>query len=176
MPSPIAHVAAGAALYWVGRRYVTASPPERIGPLPALALVTVGFSLLPDMDSLVGLVAGDFGRFHNNLTHSVVAGAAASTLFATLITWYGRGRFRYWFAAAFTAYLLHILMDSATIGRGVMAFWPFTSDRYQFPWLLFYGLHWSDGLLSPRHWWTLLTESAFALVLLSLTRYVIRET
>ena len=38
--------------------------------------------------------------------------------------------------------------------------------------MLFYGLHRSDGWISIRHLWTLLTESAFALVVYVAARRV----
>jgi hypothetical protein len=51
-----------------------------------------------------------------------------------------------------------------------MAFWPFDMARYLLPFRLFYGFHWSDGLLSVRHIWTFLSEGVFAAVLLALVR------
>ncbi len=51
-------------------------------------------------------------------------------------------------------------MDAFTIGRGVMILWPFSIDRYASPVSLFYGVHWSDGWVSVRHLWTMVTELA----------------
>ena len=58
-------------------------------------------------------------------------------------------------------------MDLFTIGRGVLLFWPFSSQRFSFPLKLFYGLHWYDGWLSLRHMWTLLTELGFVVVIVA---------
>ena len=134
--------------------------------------VTMGFSLLPDLDSIAGVLSGDFGRFHNNLTHSLLVGPVAALLFgAAMQVMYRRG-FAFWFGVALAAYELHILMDWATIGRGVMAWWPLTDARFQAPVFLFYGLHWSQGWLSLRHLWTLVTELAFvAVIVLALRRF-----
>jgi membrane-bound metal-dependent hydrolase YbcI (DUF457 family) len=132
----------------------------------------MGFSLLPDLDSVAGVFAGDFGRYHNNLTHSLFVGPVAALLFGTAMqVAYKRG-FGFWFCVALAAYELHVLMDWTTIGRGVMAWWPLTDTRFRAPISLFYGLHWSQGWLSVRHLWTLVTELAFAAVtLLALRRF-----
>ncbi|HUM69857.1 MAG TPA: metal-dependent hydrolase, partial [Chloroflexota bacterium] len=141
-------------------------------PLPGLLLVTAGFSLLPDVDSVVGLLSGDFGRFHNNATHSLFVGTAVSLLFGAGMKWRrGRG-FRFWSVVALACYSLHILMDAATWGRGVMALWPFTQNRFHFPFILFYGLHWSQGWLSARHLWTLLTETLFVVLVVAVLSFL----
>lgn len=121
------------------------------------------FSMLPDIDSVIGILAGDIGRYHNNLTHSLFFGLFVVLLFAVI------GRFWWspvltWFMVALAAYEMHVLMDFATAGRGVMLFWPLTQERFSAPVQLFYGFHWSDGLFSVRHLWTLLTESIFAVI------------
>jgi membrane-bound metal-dependent hydrolase YbcI (DUF457 family) len=168
MPSPIAHLAAGYAIYRLVRRYEPEPKLPPVGPVPGLLLATAVFSTLPDVDSVVGLLMGDFGRFHNNATHSLIVGLGLSLLFAALMR-RRRGRgFRYWFAVAAASYSLHILMDAAAISRGVMALWPLSDTRYLAPLTFFYGLHWSDGWLSIRHLWTLLTELLFVTLLLIL--------
>jgi hypothetical protein len=70
MPSPLAHLAAGYTIYRLSRRHEPQPSLGRVGPLPGLLAVTAAFSLLPDIDSAVGLLLRDFGRFHNNATHS----------------------------------------------------------------------------------------------------------
>jgi membrane-bound metal-dependent hydrolase YbcI (DUF457 family) len=82
MPSPIAHLTAGYVVYQLGRRYEPQPALRKIGPLPGLLLVTAIFSLLPDIDSAVGLLMRDFGRFHNNATHSLFAGVIFSPWFS----------------------------------------------------------------------------------------------
>jgi hypothetical protein len=175
MPSPIAHLTAGYALYALTRVYqpeLAPGPPHR--SVPFLLTVTMGFSLAPDLDSIVGLLAGDFGRFHNNLTHSLLVGAVVSLVFgAAMQALRGRG-FGFWFGVSLAAYELHVLMDWTTFGRGVMAWWPLTDVRFQAPVFLFYGLHWSQGWLSFRHLWTLVTELAFAAAALLALRHLSR--
>lgn len=168
MPSPIAHVAAGYAIYYLNRSRQPQMKVESIGPLPTPLVVASGFSLLPDVDSLAGLVMGNFGRYHNNATHSLVLGIGVALIFAALMQWREKQGFAYWFMLACLSYEMHVLMDSATISRGVMAFWPFTANRYLLPFRLFYGFHWSQGWLSLSHLWTFLTEGLFAAVLIAL--------
>ena len=168
MPSPIAHIAAGYAIYILSRSRQPPMKDEKIGSLPTPLLVTAGFSLLPDVDSVAGFLMGDFGRFHNNATHSLVMGLGFALIFAAMMQWRERKGFFYWLMLALLSYEAHVLMDSATISRGVMAFWPFTVNRYLLPFTLFYGLHWSDGWFSIRHIWTFLTESTFAAILITI--------
>ncbi|MFO7635063.1 MAG: metal-dependent hydrolase [Caldilinea sp.] len=172
MPSPIAHLAAAYAVYELARRHGPEPNLRPLGPLPGLLAVTAAFSMMPDVDSVVGLIAGDFGRFHNNATHSLIVGTVVALGFAGVMRWLKRGQFFYWFSVALVCYSMHIAMDAATFSRGVMAFWPLTDERYLLPITAFYGLHWSNGLFSIRHLWTLFTELLFvALVVVLLHRW-----
>ena len=156
MPSPILHSAAGYSIYLLRRRQTSGSEEDKA--LLTTLLISVIFSLLPDVDSAVGLIRGNFGRYHNNLTHSLFAGLVVALPFSFLMQRKQRRPFKYWFSLSLLAYFLHVIMDSLTWGRGVMAFWPFTSSRYRIPLRLFYGFHWSEGWRSRRHLWTVLTE------------------
>ena len=175
MPSPIAHSAMGYVIYYAARSHPSRAVLKKVGPIPTLLLVTTGFSLLPDVDSSIGILAGDFGRFHNNATHSLIVGLGLASVFSAFIWWKKRFGFGYWLVVSLLSYEFHVLMDSATIGRGVMAFWPFSSDRYLSQISLFYGLHWSDGWLSVRHLWTLVTELGFAALIIFLTRRLVNK-
>ncbi len=170
MPSPIAHLAAGYAAYYLSRSRQPQMKVTTIGPLPTSLAVAAGFSLLPDIDSMAGLVMGNFGRFHNNATHSLVVGVGAAMAFAAVMQWRTRKGFAYWFMLALVCYEAHVVMDSATISRGVMVIWPLNMERYLLPFRLFYGFHWSDGLISNRHIWTFLSEGVFAAVIVTLLR------
>ncbi len=161
MPSPIAHLAAGYLVYRVSAGISPSAGRHRIGPLPLLPAAVAGFSLLPDVDAVAGLLSGNFGRYHNNLTHSLLVGLAVALAGGALMSRRNQP-FRFWFGVALTAFALHSVMDAATPGRGVMLAWPLTPDRMSLPWALFYGFHWSDGWYSSRHLWTAMSESAFA--------------
>jgi hypothetical protein len=160
MPSPIAHLASGYLAYRIGRHQSPRLEAEA-STSPLLLLTAALYSLLPDVDSIAGLLLGDFGRYHNNGTHSLLVGLALSLIGAALIAWKRQG-FALWFLLAASCYGMHVLMDAATPGRGVMALWPLSERRFLLPLPLFYGLHWSDGWFSLRHLWTALTEILFA--------------
>jgi inner membrane protein len=174
MPSPLAHISVGYAIYKIFQGRLTEAERAKAWLVPVLLLVTVVLSMLPDVDSILGLVMGDLGRYHNNGTHSLVVGLFLSMLFAGVV----HRRFKYsfvtWFIVALLAYEMHVVLDFFTIGRGVMLFWPLSSNRYSSPILLFYGLHWSDGVLSMRHLWTLLTEMIFFILVYVFVRFIPR--
>ena len=166
MPSPIAHVSAACILFQVLR---ARAPGFRRAGWFALAVLAV-LSLLPDADSALGFATGDLGRYHNNLTHSLFVGlgvAAAVGIAARAVR-----PTRAWlcFLVVLACYELHVVMDFFTIGRGVMALWPFTARRFASPVKLFFGLHWSQGFVSPLHIVTGLSESAVGLLAIVLAQ------
>jgi inner membrane protein len=166
MPSPIAHITAGYALYRICRSRPLQDRPLGVdGSIQSLAVI-VGFSLLPDLDAIPGLLTGDLDRFHNNLTHSIVAGLIAALTIGIIVWLRNRSGFVRWFSLALISYQLHILMDFFTRGRGVMLLWPFTEERYEPAIKLFYGLHRSGGWLSIDHVWMLFNELTFAAMVL----------
>jgi inner membrane protein len=172
MPSPIAHTTMGYVIY---KAYQARGPGRslgQLGPLPKLLILTAGFSLLPDIDSIAGFLLQDFGRYHNSLSHSLFVGLVVAGLIGGLAWWIKRSGFIEWFAIAFLCYQFHIILDFFTVGRGVMLFWPLTSARFQSPVKLFLGLHWSDGLVSFRHVWTLLSELGFAVLVVLVMHFL----
>lgn len=164
MPSPVAHAAAGYLIYrWMSGRSVEFRP--------ALVWVGIGLSLLPDIDAAAGLLLGNMGRYHNHMMSSPMF-ALFIAFGVGVIGWRWRGTFRPWFALALVCYLAHIAMDFFTAGRGLMLLWPFTEERFRPSFSLFYGVHWSDGLLSSRHIWTALTELGTILAIFLLVMIV----
>jgi len=74
MPSPVAHATMGYVIYEICRRYLSDQAWARIGPVHPLLIATVGLSLVPDVDVLLGILMGDLNRFHNNVMNSLVVG------------------------------------------------------------------------------------------------------
>ena len=169
MPSPITHVAVGYAIYRLARsrrRGVTTG----VEPAWLLLAVACFVAMLPDLDVPVGLALGDLGRFHNYGTHSLIVGLGVALALAGIASLARLGRFLTWFLVVLACYELHVILDFFTVGRGVMVFWPFSSARLGSPFKLFYGVHWSDGLFTVRHIWTVLTElGLIALAVLAVT-------
>ena len=159
MPSPIAHVAMGYLVYRAFRSRMPEQASRRVGPLPHLLIAAVGISLLPDADAVPGVLLRDIGRFHNNITHSLIFGSTIAVGIGAVAWLTRRTGFKLWFLLALVSYELHILMDFFTrSGRGVMLGWPISPDRFEAPVKLFYGLRWSEGLSSPEHLVTIATE------------------
>jgi inner membrane protein len=156
MPSPIAHTAAGIAIYEL--LHVSEERDSR------LLWTTILFSILPDADSVLGLAGRDFIRFHNNVSHSLGFAAAAGALAGTFFGW-GKGLFWRGFSAGFLAYGFHLGMDYWSTRRGIILFWPFSKRRFVSPKKLFYGFQWGLGFWNKAHLWTALTELLFGLVL-----------
>ena len=163
MPSPIAHTMIGYVIYRIFQLRMSHGSTKQIGSLPLLAF-TIGLSLLPDLDSVIGIWMGDFWRFHNQATHSLIIGLIIALGIGAVIWLRRRSGFLCWFIIALLCYELHVIMDFFTLGRGVMLLWPFSSDRYESSVKLFYGFHWSQGWVSVMHLWTLVTELGFVVL------------
>ena len=177
MPSPIIHTTAGYVLYRLSRKADNQqSKRKRYKNLPPLLLFSIGMSLLPDLDSIPGLIVGNLSLYHNNAFHSLSVGVLVA-LVGGLIARYAL-RLNYWlgFLIGLVGYEVHIILDYFTIGRGVMLFWPLTQERYESPIKLFYGLRWSEGLLSYKHLWTLASETLVVAVVFLLDRVSIRKS
>lgn len=161
MPSPIAHVAAGYAIY---KLYATRKPSMkhvRFGPLAGLLALSLLLSLLPDFDIIPGFLLGDFDQFHNTVTNSLIVGMVVAIIFALIVRVWAPSQFVFWFVLVLLTYETHVVMDYLGSERGVMLFWPVTAERFAPPVHLFYGFHRSDGWISIRHLWTFLTEIIF---------------
>lgn len=166
MPSPLAHSAAGFAVYNMLR------PSEKADS--ELLRVSILFSVLPDLDSLVGLLGRDFYRFHNNISHSLGFALAAGSV-AGLVWGWGKGLFWRWFSAGFLAYAFHLGLDYWSTRRGIILLWPFSKRRFISPTKLFYGFQWGRGLWSKTHIWTMLTELLFGLALITGLRWLTKR-
>ncbi len=158
MASPLGHLAAGAAV-WYGMRARLRpgedAPRRRAWVIGAAVVV---LSLLPDGDAALGILFGDFGRYHNNWTHSLLWLPIIGTISAFVLRAAAKVRWRDGFLLAVWCAGLHIAMDYATVGRGVMLLWPLSAARFQSPVILFHGLHWSQPWNSPSHLATLANE------------------
>jgi membrane-bound metal-dependent hydrolase YbcI (DUF457 family) len=166
MPSPIAHLAAGYAIYRLCPKSIK---PDKyiltpLGKIPYLLLAALSFSLLPDLDLIPGLYFRSINAFHNNISHSLAFGLIVAFSLATTIWLKHRARFVHWLLIILLCYELHVIMDFFTVGRGVMILWPFSAERYEPAVMFFYGLRRSEGLMSFHHLWTLTTELGFAAV------------
>jgi inner membrane protein len=137
-----------------------------LGPLPILLAITVVFAMLPDFDALIGLLAGDIGRFHNNGTHSLVIGLIIAFLVAVSMRVWKKTSFLAWFLVLLISYESHVILDYFTWGgRGVMLFWPLSAERFLPPFTIFHGVRWSAGVYTTEHLWTVTSELLMVLLL-----------
>jgi membrane-bound metal-dependent hydrolase YbcI (DUF457 family) len=168
MPSPIAHVSVGYAVWICLRDRSSSALTPRLRDTWLALPAALFLSLLPDVDAVPGILLGELHRFHNNLTHSILAACLA----AVVCGWIARGlhavRPALWFRLALLCCGSHVAMDYFTGGRGVLLFWPFSISRFQSPVILFHGLKWSAHLRDGTHLVTLLNELLFAASLLLL--------
>lgn len=170
MPSPIAHLGAGYAIY---RLYKQKLPAERksFWKIPLQLVLVAGLSMLPDLDVIPAILFRDMRAWHNNFSHSLLFGIPVAFVIAGVFRRVYRSSFWLWFGICLLSYDLHVIMDALTAERGVMLFWPLSQERFASPIKLFYGLQWGLGWFSVWHLWTILTESAFVAVVLLAVNY-----
>jgi len=166
LPSPIIHTTVGYLIYRYSRSKMPVVTQQTLGPLPILLVITVVFAMLPDLDALLGVLAGDIGRYHNNGTHSLVIGLAVSLVFAAFLGLWKKSSFFLWFLVLLIGYESHVILDYFTYGgRGVMLFWPLSPERFIPPFTIFHGVRWSAGVYTTEHLWTVATELLMVLVI-----------
>ena len=170
MPSPIAHLGAGFAIY---RYYKDRLPVDRrrFWKFPFQMVMLTGLSILPDLDVIPAIIFRDMKTYHNNFSHSLFFAVPVAFLVAGIFHRIYQSNFWLWFLICLVSYDLHIMMDMMTAERGVMLFWPLTQNRFASPIKIFYGLQWGLGWFSIWHLWTIFTESLFVLVIVLAVNY-----
>lgn len=170
MPSPIAHLSVGYAIY---RHYKNKLPQQstQAWKLPLQMVVVAGLSMLPDLDVVPAIIFNNMHRYHNNFSHSFVLAIPVAFLLAGILHRVYRSNFWLWFIICLLSYDLHVFMDALTAERGVMMFWPLTDARFASPIKLFYGLQWGLGWFSIWHLWTIFTEALFGAIVILAMNY-----
>lgn len=165
MPSPIAHLGVGYAIY---RHYKDKFPQDQrsFWKLPLQLVMVAGLSMLPDLDVIPAVIFRDMRAYHNNISHSLFFAVPVALLVAGIFHRIYRSNFWLWFLISLISYDLHVIMDALTAERGVMLFWPLTQARFASPIKIFYGLQWGLGWFSPWHLWTIFTETIFSVIVL----------
>lgn len=117
------------------------NPPSWI----RIALVSLILANLPDMDYVFGFLIGRPNAFHRGWTHSLVFALGVAVLF---------GAFRYVMSGkveirspliVFGLISSHLVVDLLTLDVsdpvGIPVFWPFSSDHFASPVVLFRDVH-----------------------------------
>lgn len=156
MPSPYAHFIAGTLLT---TRYIKTQKPARKA-LENAAIILL-FSLMPDLDVIPGLIAGDIAAYHNQIGHSPFFLLVVATVSMVFIRRFLLPHRHYLslLSLAILALSLHLFMDWLTNGRGLLLLWPLQNTRFSAPATPFYGVRYSNGLFSPQLWITFFNES-----------------
>ena len=173
MPSPIAHLGTGYAIY----RYYKHRLPEgrrQIWKISGPMILIMGLSLLPDLDIIAAILFRDMQNYHNNISHSLLLGIPIAVLIAAILYQIYHSEYWLWFLICLLSYDLHVVMDALTAERGVMMFWPLSQNRFAFPIKVFYGVRWGLGWFSIWHLWTIFTESIYVLILVTIMNYLDR--
>jgi membrane-bound metal-dependent hydrolase YbcI (DUF457 family) len=170
MPSPIAHLGAGYAIY---RYYKHRLPHDqrRFWKFPLQLVIVIGLSVVPDLDVIPAILLRDMKAYHNNFSHSLLFAVPVAFLSAGIFHRIYRSNFWLWFVICLVSYDLHVIMDALTTERGVRMFWPLSQNRFVSPIRIFYGLHWGLGWFSIWHLWTVFTELLFVLALMAVMNY-----
>lgn len=170
MPSPIAHLGAGYAVYHFYKQKLPPNP-KRLWKFPLHLVIVAGLSMLPDLDVIPAILFKDMRAYHNNFSHSLLFGIPVAFLVAGIFRQSDRSNFWLWFLMCLVSYDLHVIMDALTAERGVMLFWPFNQNRFASPIKIFYGLQWGLGWFSVWHLWTIFTELIFTLAVIGAVKY-----
>lgn len=170
MPSPIAHLSVGYAIY---RHYKKRLPEQEVAvwKLPLQMILVAGLSMLPDLDVIPAIIFRDMERYHNNFSHSVLFAIPVAFIVAGIFRRIYGSSFWLWFAICLISFDLHVFMDALTAERGVMMFWPITDARFASPMKIFYGLQWGLGWFSFWHLWTIFTEALFGAIVIMAMNY-----
>ena len=171
MPSPIAHLGVGYAIY---RYFKHGLPPDQrnFREFPVQLASVMDLSLMPDLDVIPAIIFRDMNAYHNNFSHSLIFAIPVALLIAGVFHRIYRAGLWLWFLICLVSYDLHVIMDALTAERGVMMFWPLSQDRFASSIKIFYGLQWGFGWFSIWHLWTIFTETLFVLVLVLTMNYL----
>lgn len=187
MPMPIAHGAAGMAIYLAFRpRFASAGGvPRGTGwLLPAACLF---LAVMPDLDFLPGLLRGQPNLYHQGVTHSLcVLTAFCLSVFFLLNTrvrglapHFSRTRLLFCLLAASLSHpVLDLFSLDTSTPVGVPLFWPVNSARFSAGWPIFLNVQRADlpgaafflSLFSLHNLLAALREAVFgvAVILLAL--------
>ena len=160
MSSTIGHGLFGATLLMAAR---SCAPTATWLRRPLWLVLFMVAANLPDVDLIVGMAFGHFGRFHGGPTHSLLFASAAVLVAAAVMPASYRPVLP-WLAIAVFSHLLIDLLSGAVIGwhqsYGTRLLWPFDDDRIRAPFSLFLGVENSTGgnLLTSHNVWVVCVE------------------
>ena len=144
MPSPVAHSAAGIALYLLIYNNNTNFRKSGLKP-PLLLALAVFLANLPDFDFIPGFLIGDPNRFHHGISHSLIfALSIASLVYLMVKKTMAVLDVKKLYLLLVLTLSSHVVLDFLTWDGsepfGVPMFWPFSSDYVISPHSFFMGV------------------------------------
>jgi inner membrane protein len=169
MPSPIAHSAAGYAIY---KLFPEARQIFRTKLTGLTIFYFVFVANAPDLDFIAQLFTDK--KIHRGLSHSLVF-AIFFSLISSLVYFYFKGRkTRAFIVATFILYCSHLLLDILSpVGLPLLA--PLSDSSFKFPITLFPNVHHSRGLFDPSHLIFISIETVYSILLIAFTRLAARK-
>jgi inner membrane protein len=175
MASPLGHALAG---FVIGRAAQAGGTRDR-----RLLAMCAALAIAPDLDFLPGIIEGRPAAYHQGISHSLLASAAAGAAGALLLGPGRAGFARIWLICT-AAYASHLLLDllgpDARAPFGIPLFWPVSSEPFLSPVALLPGIshaatsdasnaEWLATIFSAHNLRALLFELALACPLILLT-------
>lgn len=166
MPSPIFHSATGYFLSkflpskWIPNSH---KPPRRFDlhvAYPVFVAIAADFDFLPQ------IITGE--RVHRGITHSLIFTLGFSMIAALIGSRFWKTSYQKLFGFTLILYSSHLILDFISEGRGIKFFLPFLDQFFKSPFILFPGIHLSEGLLHPINFVTVFYELLLSAVLFKL--------
>lgn len=172
MPSPIAH----GSMTAFSELVLGKKPTRDLRGILVWGLILFA-SVAPDFDIPINMLIdeGRAFRLHGSYSHSLLLAPLFGLGFALVLSfiWKDADKRRV-FALGTGLYAIHVLMDLVTMdSRGVSLFWPIFPERIACPIGIFVGVEHSDYWRMDLHLLTLVTEGVYAVIMFSLSRYLL---
>lgn len=165
MPSPIFHSATGYFLSkFLPSKWIPNSHKPRRFALHVAYPVFV--AIAADFDFIPQIITGE--RMHRGITHSLIFTLGFSAIVALIGGRFWKTSYQRLFTFTLMLYSSHLILDFISEGRGIKFFLPFLDQFFKSPFILFPGIHLSDGLLQPINFVTVFYELLLSTVLFKL--------
>ena len=165
MPSPIFHSATGYFLskFLPSKWIPNSDKPRRFG---LHVVYPVFVAIAADFDFIPQIITGE--RMHRGITHSLIFTLGFSVIVALIGTRFWKTSYHKLLTFTLILYSSHLILDFISEGRGIKFFLPFLDQFFKSPFILFPGIHLSDGLLHPINFVTVFYELLLSAVLYKL--------
>jgi inner membrane protein len=163
MPSPIAHSAAGYAIYKLHPKAKSVFKP---GATNLAVFYYVFVANAPDLDFIAQLFTAQ--KLHRGLTHSLSFAIFFSLLLSFIYLFFKGRKLRTFIVITLTLYCSHLCLDTLSpVGLPLLE--PISDSLFKFPITLFPNVHHSRGFLDSSHFIFISVETIYSILFISLT-------